>query len=279
VHTASLRFKTMGKFLRRHFGRMRRIRQARARNALQDSWPHYAPELVELEQIRREDAAWTPTTRKPRGAAVGESSDDSDAEEDEPLAPFDLYAALGVRKGPKGVSGGRSRCFAQFHSRSAKLDPESFRDAVDYDQEAWLQYRRVALAFVVLSDDARREVYDSAGFEGLVKSESYSEISVFDLDAVGIFDDFFEAVNPLTGEEDPEIKEYLLLSAADDDDEDDDIVLPVAVDGSSKRREDPGAFPRPPPQAAAASLALSDTVMRSRRPQYPGADAWARLKR
>ena len=76
---------------------------ARARNALQNSWPHYAPELIELEQIRREDAAWTPTTRKPRGAAVGESSDDSDAEEDEPLAPFDLYAALGVRKGPKGV--------------------------------------------------------------------------------------------------------------------------------------------------------------------------------
>ena len=125
--TPSLRFKTMGKFLRRHFGRMRRIRQARARNALQNSWPHYAPELVELEQIRREDAAWTPTTRKPRGAAVGESSDDSDAEaEDEPLAAFDLYSALGVRKGSKGVAGGRSRCFAQFHSRSAKLDPERF---------------------------------------------------------------------------------------------------------------------------------------------------------
>ena len=269
----------MGKFLRRHFGRMRRIRQARARNALQNSWPHYAPELIELEQIRREDAAWTPTTRKPRGAAVGESSDDSDAEADEPLAPFDLYAALGVRKGPKGVSGGRSRCFAQFHSRTTKLDPESFRDAVDYDQQAWLQYRQVALAFVVLSDDARREVYDSAGYDGLQKSESYSEINVFDLDAVGIFDDFFEAVNPLTGVEDPEIKEYLLLSAADDDDEDDDVVLPVAVNGASKRREDPGSFPRPPPQAAAASLALSDTVMRSRRPPYPGADAWARLKR
>ena len=107
--TASLRINTMGKFLRRHFGRMRRIRQARARNALQNSWPHYAPELIELEQIRKEDAAWTPTTRKPRGAAVGESSDDSDDEEDELLAPFDLYAALGVRKGPKGVSGGRSR--------------------------------------------------------------------------------------------------------------------------------------------------------------------------
>ena len=84
----------MGKFLRRHFGRMRRIRQARARNALQNSWPHYKPEQVELEQIRREDAAWAPATRKPRGAAVGESSDDSDAEaEDEPLAPFDLYGA------------------------------------------------------------------------------------------------------------------------------------------------------------------------------------------
>ena len=271
----------MGKFLRRHFGRMRRIRQARARNALQNSWPHYAPELIELEQIRREDAAWAPTTRKPRGAAVGESSDDSDAEsEDDPLEPFDLYAALGVRKGPKGVSGGRSRCFAQFHSRASKLDPERFRDAIDYDQDAWLQYRRVALAFVVLSDDARREVYDSAGFEGLAKSESYSELSAFELDAIGIFDDFFEALNPLTGVEDAEIKEYLLLSAADDDagDEDDDN-LPVVVRNGRPRVEDPGSFPRPPPQAAAASLALSDTVMRSRRPQYPGADAWARLKR
>ena len=234
---------------------------------------------MELEQIRREDAAWTPTTRKPRGAAVGESSDDSDDDEDEPLAPFDLYSALGVRKGSKGVAGGRSRCFAQFHSTSAKLDPERFRDAVEYDQEAWVQYRRVALAFVVLSDDSRREVYDSAGFEGLRQSESYSELSVFELDAVGIFDDFFEALNPLTGCEDAEIKEYLLLSAADDDagDEDDDV--PVVVrNGASRRVEDP-VFPRPPPQAAAASLALSDTVMRSRRPQYPGADAWAKIKK
>ena len=79
---------------------------------------------------------------------------------------------------------------AQFHSRTTKLDPESFRDAVDYDHDAWLQYRRVALAFVVLSDDSRGEVYDSAGFGGLVKSESYSELSAFDLDAVGVFDDF-----------------------------------------------------------------------------------------
>ena len=93
----------MGKFLRRHFGRMRRIRQARARNALQNSWPHYAPELVvrtNWEGGRRLDA----DDAKPRSAAVGESSDDSDAEEDEPLAPFDLYAALGVRKG-QGVAG------------------------------------------------------------------------------------------------------------------------------------------------------------------------------
>ena len=140
-------------------------------------------------------------------------------------------------------------------------------------------YREAIVDGVVLSDDSRREVYDSAGFEGLVKSESYSELSVFELDAIGVFDDFFEALNPLTGAEDPEIKEYLLLSAADDDagDEDDDV--PVVVRNGRPRVEDPGSFPRPPPQAAAASLALSDTVMRSRRPQYPGADAWAKIKR
>ena len=108
----------------------------------------------------------------------------------------------------------------------------------------------------------------------------YAELSAFELEPIGVFDDFCEALNPLTGAEDPEIKEYLLLSAADDDagDEDDDA-LPVVVRNGRPRVEDPGAFPRPPPQAAAASLALSDTVMRSRRPQYPGADAWAKIKR
>ena len=121
--TPSLRFNTMGKFLRRHFGRMRRIRQARARNALQNSWPHYAPELIELEQIRREDAAWTPT-EKPRGAAVGESSDDSDAEaEDQPLGA-DLYAHRAPQN-PKDIRRAL-KMLAQFHSKLQNWT-ESFR--------------------------------------------------------------------------------------------------------------------------------------------------------
>ena len=66
-------------------------------------------------------------------------------------------------------------------------------------------------------------------------------------------------MNPLTGEEDPEIKEYLLLSAADDDDEDDDA-LPVAV--AERRRVVEGtrsAFPSRSPQAAAADPSHSRT--------------------
>ena len=137
-----------------------------------------------------------------------------------------------------------------------------------------LQYRRVALAFVVLSDDARRS--RQCWFRGP------RQVRIL----LGTL-----RVRPRRGRrlrrllrrpkstnrcvaEDAEIKECLLLSAADDDDEDDDIVLPVAVNGASKRREDPDRS-RPPPQAAAASLALSDTVAGVERPPYPGADVRA----
>ena len=377
----------MGKFLRRHFGRMHRIRSARARHAEHtelNPWPHYAPEQVELDRIRREDAAWTPTdaaeasseesseedgvddsgsegdvrvlvfegnpdarwvsphsaagkeraasldadapgsgeasssdesasddagsdaassdaasdesssddgsanaeappSRKPRGAAVGDESEDSDEDaepRDEPLEPFDLYAALGVRKARTGVAGGKSRCFAQFHAKAVKCDPEWFRGRSDYDDEAWREYRRVALAFVVLNDDERRAVYDAAGYAGLQKSESYSELNAFEVDPIGVFDDFFEAKCPLTGLDDVATKEYLLLAADDPDagwEEDED--MPVVPRGGGRAREAVDVpFPRPPPHAAAASLALSDTVMSERRTaQYPGADAWARI--
>jgi len=380
----------MGKFIRRHFGRMHRIRIARARHAEHtelNPWPHYAPEQVELDRIRREDAAWTPTdaaeasseeaseedgvdhvaqreleesvddsgsegdvrvlvfegnpdarwvsphsaagkeraaslglsrldydvddagsdaassdaasdesssdngsanaeappSRKPRGAAVGDESEasDEDAEpSDEPLEPFDLYAALGVRKARAGVAGGRSRCFAQFHAKAVKCDPEWFRGRSDYDEEAWQEYRRVALAFVVLNDDERRAVYDAAGYEGLQKSESYSELNAFEVDPIGVFDDFFEAKSPLTGAACEATKEYLLL-AADDPEAgwEEDHEMPQVPRGGGRAREAVDVpFPRPPPHAAAASLALSDTVMSERRAaQYPGADAWARI--
>ena len=47
------------------------------------------------------------------------------------------------------------------------------------DQSSELQ---VAIAYLVLKDDARRKIYAVAGFKGLQLSEAYEEWSVFDTD-------------------------------------------------------------------------------------------------
>ena len=162
------------------------------------------------------------------GEGEGEEEDDwSD------LAPFDLYKSLGVAPKPPttvkplktkpgapastptpapapaptntkstgGVVGGDSRLRAQFHRRSLKYHPSHFRPVrsgnttpvLEQRRHAHLRFRQVALAFVVLKDSARREVYDSAGFNGLRQSESYAdeENNVFWWDPFSIFDSFF----------------------------------------------------------------------------------------
>ena len=109
------------------------------------------------------------------------------------------------------------------------------------------------------------EVYDSAGYDGL-RNRSYSELSVFDLDAIGAFDDFFEALNPLTGVEDAEIKESAPERGRRRRATRTTTPHRVVVrNGSSQRREDPGILP-----AAASSqcglIAPSRTVMESETP-------------
>ena len=248
-----------------------------------------------------DDALEAPVVASPRGLAASEAvpteSADGDAreadeadetdEEDAPLEPFDLYAALGVRAAAKGgVSGGRSRCFAAFRAQCARRDPEWFRGSSG-DVDGWLAFRRVALAFAVLSDAGRRAVYENAGFDGLRRSEALSEIDAFDLDPIGIFDDFYEARGPCTGTEDADLKEFLLLEAGGQDDNDDDAVLdgeaddeiPVVVgraDGTPRPRDDAaGAAMPPPPPGLGVGLAGGPRPPTGA--AYPGADAWAKL--
>ena len=194
----------------------------RRRVAARARWLSIAPARASAEVVPRGLAASRPAANDapPAPAADDESAaadDFRDAdgaageEEEAPLAAFDLYGALGVtRAAGGGVSGGRSRCFAAFHARSLRFDPERFRGSAEAS-EAWTRFRRLGLAFAVLQDDARREVYDAAGFEGLRRSETHADRSAFELDALGVFDDFFDARNPLDGAEDGELREYLLL--------------------------------------------------------------------
>ena len=169
----------------------------RRRVAARARWLCIAPARASAEVVPRGLAASRPAANgaPPAPAADDESAaaddfrdaDDAAEEEEEALAAFDLYGALGVtRAAGGGVSGGRSRCFAAFHARSLRFDPERFRGSAEAS-EAWTRFRRLGLAFAVLQDDARRAVYDAAGFEGLRRSETYADRSAFELDALGVF--------------------------------------------------------------------------------------------
>lgn len=56
----------------------------------------------------------------------------------------------------------------------------------------------------MLRDEERRRIYDTCGWEGLVKAEQYSEVSVFDEDAFEQYESFFSG-------EDEDDRQYLLI--------------------------------------------------------------------
>ncbi len=140
-----------------------------------------------------------------------EQPDDGD---EETLAPFDVYHALrlerdGAREPGEQLRGGGARLRAQFHRLSVALHRDNFRcrsGAAAERAAACRAFRRCELAFSILRDDARRAVYDSHGFDGLVKSEAYQAQSVLESRPGEVFDAFFEG-------EDPEDREYLLTES------------------------------------------------------------------
>ena len=128
---------------------------------------------------------------------------------------FDLYEALGSSREAKMSL---SLCFRCYHKRAVELFDEDFRE----DQDSWEfeEFWRLAVAFAVLSDDDRKDVYDRCGYNGLRASERHNAVDAFELDAVQIFDDFFDCKHPITRQHHPQLKEYLLLEAGSLKDDD-----------------------------------------------------------
>ena len=74
--------------------------------------------------------------------------------------------------------------------------------------DATKMFRRVALAYRVLGKDHElRQIYDTLGWQGLVKADVYAQESVFAINAFAQYDDFFAGV-------DEEDRQYLLLNGA-----------------------------------------------------------------
>ncbi|KAJ1461245.1 hypothetical protein M885DRAFT_585006 [Pelagophyceae sp. CCMP2097] len=226
----------------------------------------------------------------------GEDGDDDDGDdggddddyptEPPPMRPFDLHATLGVRPHPKGgVVGGDSKCFANYHVLS--LRHEADRQA--YADRGWRTFRDLAVAFVVLRDAERREIYDRLGFQALAQSEAYSEHSVLDVDPHAVFDAFFDGREYDSDEPCDEIKEYLLLEAdgggrdnyvscdEQEEEEDDELDMPP-LQPAGKQTRLGGDAPMPVPPAAVILAGGVSFGPMSAQFAYPGSNAWRRLQ-
>ncbi len=81
-----------------------------------------------------------------------------------------------------------------------ELEKQQARD------DATKMFRRVALAYRVLGKDHElRQIYDTLGWQGLVKADVYAQESVFAINAFSQYDDFFAGV-------DEDDRQYLLLN-------------------------------------------------------------------
>jgi hypothetical protein len=146
--------------------------------------------------------------------------DEDDEEEcwtawEDHLDPFDLLKTLQVRaetseRSGTRITGGDAAIRAAFHKRSWHKWPGE--EAAYADKEVYtkavIAFRRVCLAFTVLRDPERRRIYLTSNFSGLQQSEVCQEESVFDIDPMEVYNNFFEGVDEAD-------REYLLLNGAD----------------------------------------------------------------
>eukprot|EP00658_Telonema_sp_P-2_P012673 TRINITY_DN14827_c0_g1_i1.p1 TRINITY_DN14827_c0_g1~~TRINITY_DN14827_c0_g1_i1.p1 ORF type:complete len:210 (-),score=45.55 TRINITY_DN14827_c0_g1_i1:325-954(-) len=184
------------------------------------------------------------------------------AEEEEEwpeLAPFCLFSALKLVKpeGGEQISGARVR--TAFHRIAPRIDPDN-----------WTRFRQVTLAFSVLKSAETSKIYTELGYDALVRSEEYAEWSVFDLDPMTVYNDFFEGV-------DEEDREYLLMNGAaplseEEESEEDEDLVGVA------RHETVGAQPvHSKLQDSDDGPPVPPDMRMNRRPERKEPDPWAEI--
>lgn len=160
------------------------------------------------------------------------------------------------------------------------MDPERFRE--NRDHEDYEKFKFLCLALCVLVDDGRREVYDKHGLSGLARSEKYSQVDVFDVDPLQVFDNFFDCKN-MSGSFDEDIKQYLLFEAGGggDDDDDERVDVPAYAGREKRPRIRSDAIeppPNPPPSiGTAAALMMKRSLLSSYSSEKGGGDVWTKL--
>jgi len=219
-----------------------------------------------------------------------ESDSESDSEDGvwsaawtDALDEFDLCATLGVRCEGGVVCGGQARIRACYAKLAPRRYPSEACEDIDVYTSAVLAFRRISLAFKVLKDAARFQVYLASGFRGLRASEGYQEESVFDADPCEVYDDFFAG-------RDPADREFLLLNGADRPDDgwgedkeeepsDDEPDLPPIwqePDAAAAARR-AAALSAPPPPLPVGMLPAPASAGNNEGDALPDDGVWSRL--
>eukprot|EP00947_MAST-08B_sp_MAST-8B-sp1_P001011 g1011.t1 len=142
-----------------------------------------------------------------------EGHEEEEEEEWEALAEFDLYEALRIPCVKDKPCDTRAR--GAYHRLATMWNPNLYvpvrsgnKTTVEQQYEAATkQFRRVTLAYLVLKDAPRKQIYDTGGWQGLKMSEGYQSTSVFEEAdyPYDIFEAFFEG-------RDQADRDYLLLN-------------------------------------------------------------------
>ena len=170
-----------------------------------------------FEEARRKRQRTLDAEAKDGGS---DASGNVDEEEEEwaPLAEFDFFVTLHIPRPHAGsikISGGDARVRASYHRQAQYYHPHWGSANVD-EEAAELHLRRITLAYLCLKDLTRREIYINHGWDGLQKSEEYTELNIWEEDPYEAYDAFFAGVDPAD-------REYLLLNGnAHMSDEEDD---------------------------------------------------------
>jgi len=156
-----------------------------------------------------------------------------------------LFELLGVKKDVGGrVQGGEARILAKFHASASRfgVSPKGLQG--------------LCLALSVLRDPIRRQIYVDHGMKGLLQSESYAALSVFDQDAAAVREHFYSG-------EDPQAREFLMLHGTGGDSSDDESPMVILPPRASE-----GGAASPPPKKKPTWKERSDIGM-ARTPTPP----------
>eukprot|EP00516_Mucochytrium_quahogii_P013093 CAMPEP_0203800102 /NCGR_PEP_ID=MMETSP0100_2-20121128/10326_1 /ASSEMBLY_ACC=CAM_ASM_000210 /TAXON_ID=96639 /ORGANISM=" , Strain NY0313808BC1" /LENGTH=205 /DNA_ID=CAMNT_0050706139 /DNA_START=147 /DNA_END=764 /DNA_ORIENTATION=+ len=139
------------------------------------------------------------------------------------MEEFDLYKGLHLTQ----KSCCKDRCRANYHRLAHRYHPKYGRKPSEE------LFNKVTLAYNVLRDEERREIYDTHGFSGLKKSEQYMDPNMFEIDPYECYSSFFSF-------EDSENKEYFMLNGTgavcvtdSEGEEDDDADTGTKVDNDN----------------------------------------------